>query len=139
VSLDIGQTFVVADIPGLIEGAHLGHGLGVQFLRHIERTRLLLHVVDMSGMDEKDPVDQIHTIDTELKEHNPHLLEKPRIFVASKMDAAVPERVRRLEQWCGQNNQHLVKISSITGEGLEELKRTVFMKLSSVDEVTHGS
>jgi GTP-binding protein len=139
VSLDVDRTFVVADIPGLIEGAHLGHGLGIQFLRHIERTRLLIHMIDMSGMGGKDPVKEFHTIEAELVEHNPELVKKPKIVVAAKMDVAVPEKVQRLEQWCGQNNLHLVKISSVTGEGLEELKRTVFMKLSSADEVTHGT
>jgi GTP-binding protein len=139
VSLDLDRSFIVADIPGLIEGAHLGHGLGIQFLKHIERTRLLLHMIDMSGMSEKDPVESLHAIESELMEHNPDLVKKPKIIVAAKMDAAVPDRVRRLEQWCGQNNQHLVRISSVTGEGLEELKRTVFTKLSSADEVTQGA
>jgi GTP-binding protein len=139
VSLDVDRTFVVADIPGLIEGAHLGHGLGIQFLRHIERTRLLLHLIDMSGTASTDPVHDFHTIESELTEHNPDLLLKPKVIVATKMDAAIDERVRRLEQWCGQNNLHLVRISSVTGEGLEELKRTVFKILSSADEGTQRS
>src|SRR5436190_9171360 len=82
VSTDIDKTFVVADIPGLIEGAHLGHGLGIQFLRHIDRCRLLLHLVDVSGMSEHDPVDEYKAIRSELAEHNPDLPLKPTIVLA---------------------------------------------------------
>jgi GTP-binding protein len=139
VSLDTDRQFVVADIPGLIEGAHLGAGLGIQFLRHIERTRVLLHLIDMSGLSERDPVDEFHAINTELAEHNPDLPLKPKVIVASKMDAALPKKIGRLEQWCRQKDLDLVRISSVTGEGLEELKEIVFKKLSSADEVTKGS
>src|SRR5439155_5833060 len=76
VSVDTDKTFVVADIPGLIEGAHLGHGLGIQFLRHIERTRLLLHLIDVSGANDRDPIDEFHTIDSELAEYNSDLAKK---------------------------------------------------------------
>ena len=130
VSIDMDKSFVLADIPGLIEGAHLGHGLGIQFLRHIERTRVLLHLIDMSAMSERDPVDEFHAIDSELAEHNPDLPRKPKIIVAAKMDAAIDKKVRKLERWCVKNDLELVKISSVTGEGLEELKRAVFRKLS---------
>src|SRR5262249_24770789 len=88
VSVDYDKSFVVADIPGLIAGAHLGHGLGIQFLRHIERTRLLLHLIDVSAGSERDPVEDFHTITSELSEHNPALPLKPTIIVATKMDAA---------------------------------------------------
>lgn len=137
VAVDQDRSFVVADIPGLIEGAHLGHGLGIQFLRHIERTRLLLHLIDVSGAEDRDPVADFHTIERELAQHNPDLLRKNRIIVATKMDAADPEKLRKLDQWCGQTANDLIKISSVTGEGLEELKRSIFKKLSS--EVTGGS
>jgi GTPase len=133
VSLDTDRTFVVADIPGIIEGAHLGHGLGIQFLRHIERTRLLLHLIDVSPMSELDPIDEFRTIQSELQQHSSHLAEKPTVVIASKMDVADPKKVRKLEQWCRQNQLELIRISSVTGEGLEELKRTVFQKLSSGD------
>ena len=125
------KSFVVADIPGLIEGAHLGQGLGIQFLRHIERTRVLLHLVDVSPGEERDPVTAYKTIENELAEHNPDLLLKPRIVVATKMDSADPAKVRKLQQWCRQRQIELIKISSVTGEGLEELKHGIVRKLSS--------
>jgi len=125
------NSFVVADIPGLIEGAHLGAGLGIQFLRHIERTRLLLHLIDISQGNERDPVDDFHTIQNELAQHSPDLPLKPHLIAATKMDAADEVKVRKLEQWCGQNSLEMIKISSVTGEGLEELKRTIFRRLSS--------
>jgi GTP-binding protein len=130
VSLDIDNSFVVADIPGLIDGAHLGHGLGTQFLKHIERTRVIVHLVDVSGMS-GDPVDDFKAIARELELYNPQLAEKPKIVAATKMDAADPEKARKLEQWCGQNGMDVIKISSVTGEGLDELKRSVFSILSS--------
>jgi len=130
VSIDLDKTFVVADIPGLIEGAHLGHGLGLQFLRHIERCRLLLHLVDVSGASANDPVDEYKAIHAELAQHNPELPLKPTIVVATKMDASLPEKVNRLEGWCRQNDLDVIRISSVTGEGLEDLKHQVFQKLS---------
>jgi len=132
VSLDTGKSFVLADIPGLIEGAHLGHGLGIQFLRHIERTRVLLHLIDVSPMSERDPVEEFRTIDAELAEHNPDLPKKPKIVVAAKMDIADEKKVQKLQRWCRKNNLQLIKISSVTGGGLDELKHAVFEKLSAV-------
>ena len=129
VSYDTYKSFVVADIPGLIEGAHLGHGLGTQFLKHIERTRLLLHLIDMSDMSERDPVDEFHAIESEMAEYNPDLPRKPKIIVAAKMDAAVKKKVQKLERWCAKNDYELIKISSVTGEGLEDLKNAVVRKL----------
>src|SRR5437016_11597198 len=112
------DSYVVADIPGLIEGASSGHGLGTQFLRHIERTRLLLHLIDMSDMSERDPVDEFHAIESEMAEYDPDLPRKPKIIVAAKMDAAVKKKVQKLERWCAKNDYELIKISSVTGEGL---------------------
>src|SRR5438477_3139820 len=131
VSLDTDKSFVVADIPGLIEGAHLGHGLGIQFLKHIERTRLLLHLIDVSGANDRDPVDEFHAIDSELAEHNPDLPKRPKIIVATKMDVADAKKVQKLTRWCKKNDLEMLRISSVTGEGLENLKRAVFEKLSS--------
>jgi GTP-binding protein len=130
VSLDNDKTFVVADIPGLIEGAHLGHGLGIQFLRHIERTRLLLHLIDVSGASDRDPVDEFHAINIELAEHNPDLIKRPTIIVATKMDVADSKKVQKLTRWCKKNEMDMLKISAVTGEGIENLKRAVFEKLS---------
>lgn len=132
VSIDTDKSFVVADIPGLIEGAHLGHGLGIQFLRHIERTRVLLHLIDVSGESGRDPIEEFHAIDSELAEHNPNLPKKPKIVVATKMDVADAKKVQKLQRWSKKNKLDLVKISSVTGEGLEDLKHAVFEKLSSV-------
>jgi len=137
VAVDHDRSFVVADIPGLIDGAHLGHGLGIQFLRHIERTRLLLHLIDVSPETERDPVEDFHTITAEHASHNPALALKPTIVVATKIDVVDSKKVRRLEQWCGQNHVEMIRISSVSGEGLEELKQSIFRKLSS--EVTEGS
>ena len=131
VSVDMDKSFVVADIPGLIEGAHLGHGLGIQFLKHIERTRLLLHLIDVSGMSERDPIDEFHAINSELAEHNPGLPKKPKIVVATKMDVTETRKVQRLARWCKKNDLEMLKISSVTGEGLDDLKRAVFEKLTS--------
>src|SRR5213594_3237793 len=130
VSVGMDQSFVVADIPGLIEGAHLGAGLGIQFLKHSERTRLLLHLIDMPAMSERDPIDEFHAINSELASHNAHLPGKPKIIVAAKMDVAIPGKVEKLSRWCAQNDLELVKISSVTGEGLQQLKRAVVRKLN---------
>ncbi len=141
VSVDADRVFVVADIPGLIEGAHLGHGLGLQFLRHIDRCRVLLHLVDVSGMSEQDPIDEYRAIRAELAQHNPELPLKPTIVVATKMDSAIPQKVKKLQRWCRQNALDMIKISAVTGEGLEDLKQQVFLKLSasgSASEVKPG-
>ncbi len=132
------ETFVMADIPGLIEGAHEGHGLGLQFLRHIERTHLLLYLIDVSVGNEANPVSDLEVLQSELEEHDPKLVRKPAAVVASKMDSVDGEKLEALEQWCGHQNLELVRISSITGKGLDELKQTVVRKLASKDE-TGGS
>jgi GTPase len=134
VSVDMDKSFVVADIPGLIEGAHLGHGLGIQFLKHIERTRLLLHLIDMSAMSERDPIEEFHAIESELAEHNPDLPRKPKIIVAAKMDVAIPKKVQKLERWSKKNDLEMVKISSVTGEGLDALKQAVVNRLGKTGQ-----
>ena len=116
------RSFVVADIPGLIEGAHLGHGLGIQFLRHIERTRLLVHLVDMSDTG-RDPVEDFETLMRELASFSDDLAQKPMIVVAAKMDAAQdPERVTALRNLAAARGLAFFEISSATGEGIEALK-----------------
>jgi GTP-binding protein len=117
------QTFVVADIPGLIEGAHLGHGLGVQFLRHIERTRLLVHLVDVSENTGRDPVQDFHVIMTELEGFREDMLQKPMFVVASKIDVAQDtERIDSLRTLASAKNLPFFEISSVTGLGIEALK-----------------
>jgi GTP-binding protein len=95
--------------------------------------------VDVSGSSEQDPVTEYKAIRAELAEHRPELPLKPTIVVATKMDVAIPEKVRKLQRWCRQNDVQMIKISSVTGEGLDELKQQVFIKLSAADEVKHGS
>jgi GTP-binding protein len=117
------RSFVVADIPGLIEGAHLGHGLGVQFLRHIERTRLLAHLVDVSDSSGRDPVEDFETVMQELASFSDDLVKKPMILVATKMDAAQdPERVARLRKLAEERGLPCFEISSVTGQGIDALK-----------------
>ena len=117
------RSFVVADIPGLIEGAHLGHGLGIQFLRHIERTRLLAHLVDVSEMSGRDPVEDFEIVMRELASFSDELAAKPMIVVATKMDAAQdPDRVASLRNLARNRGLDYFEISSATGQGVEALK-----------------
>jgi GTP-binding protein len=120
------RSFVVADIPGLIEGAHLGHGLGIQFLRHIERTRLLAHLVDVSDATGRDPVQDFETVMEELASFSDELAAKPMIVVAAKMDAAQdPERVARLRDLAKSRGLAFFEISSVTGQGIDNLKHAM--------------
>ena len=123
VSLDDYRSFVVADIPGLIEGAHLGHGLGTQFLRHIERTRLLAHLVDVSDASGREPAHDFETVMAELASFSEDLAAKPMIVVATKMDAAQdPARVESLRQIAAERGLAFFEISSVTGQGLDDLR-----------------
>jgi GTPase len=116
------RSFVVADIPGLIEGAHLGHGLGIQFLRHIERTRLLVHLVDVSEGTDRDPVHDFETVMQELANFSEDLVKKPMIVAASKMDVAQdPERVVALRRHAASLAIPFFEISSATGLGIDDL------------------
>jgi GTP-binding protein len=126
VQLDDYRSFVVADIPGLIEGAHLGHGLGTQFLRHIERTRLLAHLVDVSEASGRDPVHDFETIMQELRSFSEDLAAKPMIVVATKMDAAQdPARIESLRNLAKERGLPFHEISSVTGQGIDELRRAI--------------
>jgi GTP-binding protein len=123
VSTQDDRTFVVADIPGLIEGAHLGHGLGIQFLRHVERTKLLAHLVDVSESSGRDPVNDFHVIVQELASFSDQLAAKPMIVVATKLDVAqAPERMQALRELAEQKGLPYFEISAVTGLGLEKLK-----------------
>jgi len=117
------QSFVVADIPGLIEGAHDGAGLGTQFLRHIERTRLLVHLVDVSDASGRpDPVKDVGVIMGELGSFGAKLEQKPMIMVASKTDVANKDKLAKLKRYCKKHGLQLFPISAVTGKGIEELK-----------------
>jgi GTP-binding protein len=125
-------TFVMADIPGLIEGAHEGHGLGVQFLKHIERTRLLVHLVDVSPISGRDPVHDYQVIMTELEAFSPELVQKPMLLVASKVDVAQdPERVRSLEELAAARGLPFFRLSSVTGEGVDQLRFAMAERLAA--------
>ena len=116
-----GQSFVMADIPGLIEGAHLGVGLGHQFLRHIERTRVLLMVLDMSGLEGREPVTDFDVLLKELSLYSEKLLQKPLLIAANKMDTeAAPENLEKLKQHVG-GKYEIYPISALTGEGIKPL------------------
>jgi GTP-binding protein len=130
VRLEDGRDFVMADLPGLIEGASEGVGLGIQFLRHVERTRVILHMIDMSGVDpEQDPYDNYLKINQELAAYDPALLERPQIIVPTKMD--MPDAQTALEMFKDQlqndenipDNIEIMPISSLSREGLEPLLR----------------
>jgi len=113
---------VVADVPGLIKGASLGHGLGHQFLRHIERTKVLVHLVDVSSASGRDPVDDFDTIREELRFFDPAVFAKPQLTVASKTDALdEPERLERLQAHVTSLGLPLMRISAVTGDGLPAL------------------
>ncbi len=128
-----GRSFVVADIPGLIEGAHEGAGLGTQFLRHIERTRLLVHLVDVSDASGRpDPVHDFEVIMNELTSFGAHLEEKPMILVASKIDVANKDKLAKLKRFAKKKKLDFYEISAVTGQGIEELK---FAMADKVDEV----
>src|SRR5438874_13131507 len=117
------KSFVVADIPGLIEGAHSGAGLGTQFLRHIERTRLLVHLVDVSDASGRpDPVKDVEVIMGELASFGAKLDEKPMIMVASKIDVANKDKLAKLKRYCKKEGYELCPVSAVTGKGIEELK-----------------
>ena len=117
------ESFVVADIPGLIEGAHTGAGLGTQFLRHIERTRLLVHLVDVSDSSGRpDVVKDANVILGELASFGANLENKPMLMAASKIDVANPEKLKKLKQWATRRKLKLYPISAVTGEGIEKLK-----------------
>jgi GTP-binding protein len=126
VSVDDGKSFVVADIPGLIEGAHEGHGLGIQFLRHVERTHLLAHLVDVSETTGRDPANDFQVVMNELASFSEELAEKPMIVVATKIDAAQdPERISAVRKIARKHKMPFFKISAVTGEGLTALKRAM--------------
>ena len=123
VRVDDDTTFVLADIPGLIEGAHEGHGLGDRFLRHVSRTSLLLHLLDASGMSGRDPLDDFDVINRELALYDPAVAAKPQVVAANKIDAAPPDLLASLRERLAARGIELWRISAATGAGVTELVR----------------
>ena len=130
--------FLAADIPGLIEGASEGLGLGHAFLRHIDRCRLLLHVVDVAGVDGRDPADDLDKIDLELSRYSEELSHRPQIVVANKVDSADMEsdRVLRFKKRCEELGRKIIWVSAYTGQGLDELVRITAEALESLPPLT---
>ena len=126
VKTEYGDSFVIADIPGIIEGASEGTGLGLRFLRHIERTMLLLHVIDVSGSEGRNPVEDFYTINKELKKYSEKLSQRKQIIVANKIDAMQDKKMYdELEKVAKDNDLEIFKISAATGEGVSALIKHV--------------
>jgi GTP-binding protein len=136
VSLGEGASFVMADIPGLIEGAHKGAGLGHQFLRHIERTRLLIHVVDISEADGRDAISDVDVINQELEKYNPELSKRPQIIAANKVDALTDmSRLERFKNEMEGRGYRVFTLSAATRQGVDELIRYAYERLKEIPEV----
>ena len=136
VDVDEYHSFVVADIPGLIEGAHLGHGLGVKFLKHVERTKILVHLIDVSPVTGRDPTEDYRTVLKELEAFNPQLLNRPQVLVANKIDL-IEKKNKKLEEVSRLANKEkipFIAISAIEKRGLRKLIYTVAEILGSEEE-----
>lgn len=134
VETEDGRSFVMADLPGLIEGAHTGAGLGLQFLRHIERTRVIVHVIDMAATEGRDPFQDFQTINNELKEYNLRLTERPQIIVANKMDMPGAEENLEAFKQKLEEDYPIFPISAFTRKGLKELLYAIADKLDETPE-----
>lgn len=128
VETDRGEPFVVADIPGLVKGAHKGTGLGTRFLRHIERTRILVHLVDVSAIDSDDPLHDYNTINKELAKYNQKLAEKPQIVVLNKIDLPDTRKAAKTFQSAAKGKK-VTLISALTGKGVDDLKLQIVQLL----------
>jgi len=130
---EVGRTYVVADLPGLIEGAHEGAGLGMRFLRHVERTRLLVHLIDTSDGSEADPIHAFEVISGELRAFSESLEEKPMMVVATKLDATTERtRLEALGEFCKRRGLEFHAISAATGEGVRDLVRAIADALDKI-------
>ncbi|EGQ22608.1 GTPase ObgE [Mammaliicoccus sciuri] len=135
VETDDHRTFVMADLPGLIEGAHEGIGLGHQFLRHIERTRVIVHVIDMSGLEGREPFEDYQTINAELEQYNMRLTERPQIVVANKMDMPdAEENLAEFKKALGDEDIQIFPISALTRTGLDPLLYAILDLLETTPE-----
>ena len=133
VSYGDGKTFVVADIPGIIEGAHEGAGLGIQFLRHVERTKLLIHLLDLSPATGRDPLDDYETLNRELEAYSAELSKKPQIVAPNKIDITESrEKLKEVKKYFDEKGIIIFPVSSATGEGLKELIRETGKRLESL-------
>ncbi|HBD63642.1 MAG TPA: GTPase CgtA [Clostridiales bacterium] len=134
VSIGEGHSYAMADIPGLIEGASEGAGLGLEFLRHVERTKLLLHVIDASGQEDRDPIEDFYKINDELKQYSEKLSEKEQIIVLNKMD--LPQSQENLERIKEKfsSDYEIIEVSAATGEGLDALKKRAYERLLQIEE-----
>ncbi len=130
-----GNSFVIADIPGLIEGASDGVGLGHEFLRHIERCRLLIHIVDVSGFEGRDPKEDFENINRELKKFNPELAEKPQIVAGNKIDMAEPEQIEEFKNWIEAKGLEYHSICAPISEGTQELMNAAWKKLCELPPI----
>ncbi|MBN2206715.1 MAG: GTPase ObgE [Candidatus Aminicenantes bacterium] len=130
------RSFILADIPGLIERAHLGHGLGIRFLRHIERTKVLVHVVDISPFTGRDPVEDVRVVNDELEAYNPALLSRPQIIAANKTDLLDEgrERLAALRSFARAGGLPFHAISALKGDGLSRLVAAIAKRLAALDE-----
>jgi len=134
VRVDDEKSFVMADIPGLIEGAHKGAGLGLDFLRHIERTRLLVHVLDASGMEGRDPIEDFYKINQELFQYNEKLKEKPQIIVCNKMDLPeAKEWFEKIKEEFEPKGYKIYPISAATREGIQQLRYDIWQALNEIE------
>jgi GTP-binding protein len=135
--VDVGleKSFVVADIPGLIEGAHLGHGLGVKFLKHIERTKILVHVIDVSPYSGRDPVEDFNVVMRELKAYKPELVDRPQIVAANKIDLLTNDknRLTAVKRLASRENLAFFSISALKNRGLKELTGAMTRMLSELE------
>ena len=135
VKIEDGKSFVMADIPGLIEGASEGVGLGHEFLRHVERCRLIVHVVDVSGVEGRDPIEDFETINKELRSFSRELADAPQIVAANKSDMASPEQIKRLRDYVEDQGLLFYEISAATTKGTRELIMGVWERLEMLPPV----
>lgn len=132
--IDYNHSFVIADIPGLIEGAHEGTGLGDEFLRHIERCRMIIHVVDVSGSEGRDPKDDFKKINEELYKYDEELSKKPQLVVANKCDLATDEQIKEFTDFIEKIGYQCVKVSAATTNGVKDLKQKAFEIIKQLPE-----
>ena len=135
VSMGEGNSFVIADIPGLIEGASEGVGLGHQFLRHVERCRMLIHIVDVSGSEGRNPIDDFEKINEELKKFNPDLAERPMIVAGNKIDMAEPEQIEEFKKYVNDKGYEYYSICAPIMEGTKELMNVTWNMLKELPPI----